>query len=347
MKILIIHTAFIGDIVLSTPLVALIKKIYPESEIHYLTTPQGESILRNNSKISNIIPYDKKNKDKGLKGIMRMYKFFKKEKYDIVVTPHRYLRSSILSFVSRAKIRKGYSNATLSLLYTEKIPYVYGIHEIERLNNFFKIEKERMEEVEKIKFESKIELYPSKEEKTSVDTLLGNYNERKLLVIAPGSKWFTKKWPGTYFNEVIQALQKEKKLKLAIVGGNEEREINLEFSEDVLDLRGKTNLLELSEILGRSVGVLTNDSSPIHIGSVHDNCFIFALFGPTVEKFGFFPWSKKSYVFQKELECRPCGNHGGNKCPKGHFKCMLEIKPEDVIIKIKEELRINSKSIME
>ena len=107
--------------------------------------------------------------------------------------------------------------------------------------------------------------------------------------------------------------------------------------KNCIDLRAKTSLLELAEVLKRSDVVLTNDSSPIHIASAFKKPFIVALFGPTVEKFGFFPWSKNSYVFENHsLKCRPCAIHGGDKCPKGHFKCMLDIRPDEVIKKIEE-----------
>ena len=65
MNILIIHTAFIGDIVLSTALVSKVKEKYPDSDIYYLTTSLGKEILKNNPKIKEIIVYDKRGKDKG------------------------------------------------------------------------------------------------------------------------------------------------------------------------------------------------------------------------------------------------------------------------------------------
>ena len=74
MKILIIHTAFIGDIVLSTPLIQKLKDLYPKSEIDYLTLPTNQSVLYNNPNLNEIILYDKKGKDKGIKGFLKVLK---------------------------------------------------------------------------------------------------------------------------------------------------------------------------------------------------------------------------------------------------------------------------------
>ena len=160
-----------------------------------------------------------------------------------------------------------------------------------------------------------------------------------MVVVAPGSKWFTKKWPLEYFNRVIKELEKREDTTVVVVGGKEEMFFNMPLANTTIDLRGKTTLLELAEVIRRADIVLTNDSSPIHIASAFPNVRILALFGPTVEKFGFFPWSKNSEVFQVEgLECRPCSIHGGDSCPKKHFKCMLDIKPEMVLERIESIL---------
>lgn len=334
MKILILHTAFIGDIVLSTPLIKKIKDSYPESKIIYVTTPAGAQILKNNPNLSEIIAYDKRGAHKGIKGIIDLGKRLRLENFNLVITPHRYLRSAMLSWLTRAPIRKGYSNATGSFLYTDKIKYDVEKHEVEKLLSFLpenSLKKDR---------DYKIEIYPSLEEKNRLDKILESFTNKKIVTIAPGSKWFTKKWPLEYFNKVIEKLEENSEIVQVIIGGQEEKLLNIKLGGNVLDLRGKTSLLDLAEILKRSEIVLTNDSSPIHIASAFVNCHILAIFGPTVRKFGFFPWSKNSEVLEVEgLPCRPCSIHGGDRCPKGHFKCMLEITPEIVLEKIEKRLK--------
>ncbi len=335
MKILIIHTAFIGDIVLSTPLIKRIKEVYPESKITYVTTPVGASILRNNEDITEIIEYDKRGTHSGFKGLIALGRRLRYENFNLVLTPHRYLRSSILSWLTRSPKRIGYDTASGAILFTDKVKYDKEKHEVEKLLSF-------MGEIPKNSRENyPIELYPSKKDTEIINRIWeenGLENE-DVVAIAPGSKWFTKKWPLEYFNKVIDLLIENNK-KVIVIGGKDEMFLNVHTSKGVIDLRGKTTLLELAEVLRRVRVVLTNDSSPIHIASAFKNTRIIALFGPTVKEFGFFPWSENSEVLEIEgLPCRPCGIHGGNKCPKGHFKCMLEIKPEKVFDKILQALK--------
>lgn len=331
MRILIIHTAFIGDIVLSTPLIKKIKDTYPDSDITYVTTPSGEAILKNNPHLNNIIVYDKRGEHKGISGVWQLGKRLRYENFNMVITPHRYLRSSILSWLSRSPIRKGYDIASGSFLFTEKIKYDRTKHEVEKLLSFVAPENKKRYE---------IELYPGEKEKMKGDNLWKEnlLEDKKVVVLAPGSKWFTKQWPVEYFNKLAESLKKLSNVRLIVVGGKDEINLPIE-KENIIDMRGKTSLLELADILSRADVVVTNDSSPIHIASAFKKPKIFALFGPTIEKFGFFPWSLNSKVFQVDgLKCRPCGIHGGKSCPEKHFKCMRDILPEEVFNEIKKYL---------
>lgn len=333
MRILIIHTAFIGDIVLSTPLVRKIKEVYPESYLAYVTTPAGASILKNNPNINEIIEYDKRGAHKGIRGIYELGKRLRYENFNMVITPHRYLRSSFLTWLSRSPIRKGYDIASGKIFFTEKIHYDKSKHEVEKLLSFV-----NSLETQNKRYE--IELFPDKTSIEKIDNIwkMNDFENKKIIIVAPGSKWFTKQWPVEYFNKVIDKFSEEENIKVVVVGGKDEISIPL-HTEKIVDLRGKTSLLDLAEVLKRGDVVLTNDSSPIHIASASKNPRIIALFGPTVKEFGFFPWSKNSEVLEIEnLSCRPCGIHGGNKCPEGHFKCMREITPEKVIDRIKNYL---------
>lgn len=330
MKILIIHTAFIGDIVLATALVAKLKDKYPNSDIYFLTTPVGKSILENNPKIKEIISYDKRGKDKGLKAFFNLAKKLRKMNFDICICPHRYLRSTILTFLSASKIKIGYDISSLSFLYDEKIKYDKNKHEVEKLLSFVNNNNNRYE----------IELYPNKENILKIKKLVGE-TKKKIITIAPGSKWFTKKWPEEYFKILINKLEKIDSIQIVISGGEEERNINLDLSEKIIDLRGKISLLDLAELCKISKILISNDSSPIHIASAFPQTKIFGIYGPTIKEFGFFPWSKNSKVFEiKGLYCRPCGIHGGKICPEKHFRCMKEIFPETIEKEVIEYLKI-------
>ncbi len=340
MNILIIHTAFIGDIVLSTSLIKKVKARYPESRITYVTTPAGASILKNNPFLDEIIAYDKRGAHKGLKGLYILGKRLKYKGYDLAIVPHRYLRSSVLGWLSGAEERIGYENAGGSVFLTKKIPYDKSKHEVEKLLSF--VDMDGFED-------TRLELYPGKSEKENIDRIWDEYSlaGKKIVTVAAGSKWFTKKWPVEYFNELIEKLSKIEDVSILLIGGKDELELELVETEKTVNLINKTSLLDVAEIAKRSDIVVTNDSSPIHIASAFKKPYIFAIFGATVKGLGFYPWSKNSEVIENEgLYCRPCGLHGGEKCPEGHFKCMLGIKPEFVFEKVRKKLdEIELKSV--
>ena len=323
MNLLVIHTAFIGDIALSTPLLAKIKEKYPNAKLYYLTTPAGAMLLKNNPRIEKVIVFDKKGKDKGIKGFIGIVKELRKYRFNKVFILHRYLRSSLIGYFTGADEKIGFDIASGSFLYNKKIKYRKELHEIDRLLEFIDGENKKY----------KIEIYPSDVNIENVDKIWKKFSilEHKIVVIAPGSKWFTKMWPKEYFDELIDKLVKIDKVKVVLVGGKEDKEVKMKNEYKTIDLRGETTLLDLAEILKRSDIIVTNDSSPIHIGSAFEKPFIIAIFGPTIKEFGFTPSNEKNEILEIEgLECRPCGIHGHKKCPLGHFKCMKEISPDRV-----------------
>jgi len=322
-KFLIIHTAFIGDIVLSTPIIEKIKKNSPQSEIYYLTTPQGAAVLKNNPDLKEVLVYDKKNSDRGVKGFIKIVNKIRELNIDEAIIPHRYLRSSAIPFFAGIKSRIGYEIASGSFLLTKKREYKKNLHEVERVLSLAEGSDNG---------DMSIKLYPSNAEVEKVETLwkTKGLEGKKVVVLAPGSKWFTKMWPTQYFNELLKKLALHKEIKVLVIGGKDEESLEIEKTENVENIIGKSSLLELKAIFDRSDVVVTNDSSPIHIASATE-IFIIAIFGATVREFGFYPWSKNSMVIETEgLKCRPCGIHGGKSCPEGHFKCMMDIKPETV-----------------
>ena len=330
-KILIFHTAFIGDIVLSTPLIKNIKKLYPESEITYVTTPAGRVVLSNNPYLKEVIAYDKRGKNKGFKGMLNLAKELRNKKFDIAYIPHRYLRSSLICFLSKIPLKIGYDISEGKLFLNKKIEYRKDLHEVERLLKLLDTECN----------DKKIELYPSKEDKEYIDNYLKdkNTNNKKLIALAIGSKWNTKRWPIEYFNELIEQLESLDDVRVVLVGGNEEKELPVRYSDKTINAIGETSLLQLAELIKRCDLIVTNDSSPIHIASAFET-YIIAIFGATVRELGFYPWSQNSEVIENNLlKCRPCGLHGGNECPEKHFKCMLDIKPDLVYERILDVLK--------
>ena len=295
MKILIIHTAFIGDIVLSTALVSKVKEKYPDSDIYYLTLPTNKSVISNNPNLNEIILYDKKGQDKGIKGFLRVLKILKQKKYDYAVIPHRFIKSILLAKLAKIPNIVGFDVATGSFLLNKKVHYDMKKHEVERLLDLVEYKGEKIP----------IRIYPAKENFTKINKILEHHgyfgNEgQKLILVAPGSQRAEKMWPIEKYREVIERLKKNKNYFIGITGSKAEKNLSLNFPNDknVIDFRGEINLVEFGALISKADIVVGNDSSPIHIASGFEKPFVIGIFGPGKRDLGFFPYTEKSNVIE-------------------------------------------------
>ena len=345
-KILVIHTAFPGDIILLTPLLKAISALLEPEQFTVLTTPIGKEILENFSFISSFIIYDKNLSEKGLRGFIKKLVTIKSNKFDLAIIPHRSLRSALLALFSGIKERIGFiehKNLFISFLYTKRIKRMKKLHEVEK--NMLLISSLLYKPLE----HNDINAYPveiptsSEDELSTIKLLDSKINLDNTVLIAPCSNWATKMWPDEYFVELIRLLKKEN-YNIILIGSNSMHDLEIckNITESlnnlqIVNLAGKTTLRNLSVLCLKSSFMISNDSAPMHIAAAHRVPLI-AIFGSTTKDLGYFPYSGNSIVVEKNIYCRPCGLHGKVKCPETHFKCMLEVSPQEVFSIFKKML---------
>lgn len=330
-NILIIQTAFIGDVILATPMVTELANQYPDANIDVLAIPAGKEVWKNNPFIRNIICYDKNGSDKGFKAFWRVIKSIKLGKYDWVISPHRSLRSGLISYCSGAEMRTSFDKSTgAKIFYNRLVPY-RQIHEIER--NLSLIKNDYSTEI-------KPSIFPEKAEVDNIEEILSkNRINISFVVVAPGSAWKTKRWPENKFLRLCHSLD-DNDIQVILIGGESDKEISeriYQNSTNCLDLTGKLNIRESYQVIKKSKCLVTNDSAPLHLGSAAGTPTV-AIFGATVPEFGFGPYGNQKSVILgvNGLDCRPCGIHGSQACPIKTFDCMLHISPYQVSTKVKE-----------
>lgn len=327
-RILIIQTAFLGDVILSTPLIKALRELYPESFISFLLIPETRRVLENNPHLNEILVYDKR-KQKGLRSFYRMVGQIKQLGFDLAVIPHRSLRSALLAYLSRIPKRIGFDSSAGAFLFTDKVHYLINTHETERnllLLSSFNYHQKNIPP----------ELFPSSDDVFYIRKLLhdsGIGEEDKIVGIAPGSVWATKRWLPERFGEVADLLQRKAGVKVIFLGSEEDRKLCQEIAHQMetnpLILAGKTDILQSAAIISLCKVILSNDSAPVHIASAMKRSVV-EIFGSTIPEFGFAPYGEGHTIIQKKMECRPCGIHGKRMCPKKHFRCMKEITTEEV-----------------
>ncbi|MBK8554008.1 MAG: glycosyltransferase family 9 protein [Ignavibacteria bacterium] len=329
-RILLIQTAFLGDVILTLPLLEVLKKNYPDSKIDFLCIPQTSGLLKNNPHVNEVIIYDKKRS--GVKEFLKLLKILSSNRYDLIISPHRSFRSALISKFSFAKKTISFDTSSMNFMYDVRVKYINDLHEIQR--NLKLLEPLGIIEDKIIK----PELFTGKEEKELINKYLSACNihsDEKFICIAPGSVWYTKRFPKEKFVRVCDLL-KNTNMKIILIGGESDREITdyitaHSANKNIMNSAGKFPILESAELIRRSSILITNDSAPLHIAN-STGTKVIAIFGATVPAFGFYPYGKNDVIIETNgLKCRPCSIHGGNKCPIGTFVCMMDITEERIV----------------
>ncbi len=336
-KILVIQTAFLGDAVLTTPLLGALKEKFSQSRLTVLCTPEIMEVFERHPAVSEVMLFDKRGKDRSLRSRWALIQKLKAGGFDLAIIPHRSVTSALIAYLSGIPRRIGFSASQGRWFLTDIVPFEWGVHDVERnlaLLKVFGVENTV----------GQLWLKPEPAAAERVEKRLheaGVQSGDKLVGINPGSVWATKRWLPEGFAAVADRLIKELKAKVVFIGGPKDKEAMgnvLSFmKEKPINWVGETTLKELIATIARCQTFLTNDSGPMHI-AVASQVPTVAIFGPTTKELGFFPYGAGHQVIEKELSCRPCGLHGADKCPLGHFHCMKWITPEEVFEAVKAKL---------
>jgi heptosyltransferase II len=331
---LVVQTSFLGDTVLTTPLLVQLARRGP---VDVVTTPAAATLLANHPAVRQVIVYDKRGTDRGLFGFLTLAQRLRDARYDAAFLAQGSWRSAALALFARVPSRVGFSTSDGRWLYTKRAAYREDLHHAARL-----LMLSRPNGREPSTDELRPSLYPGPPERAAVDALLGAHSlapGERLFAVAPGSVWGTKRWP--YYPELVAAL--DGKARVVVVGGPSDSESAAEIvaaAPGVIDSTGRLSLLASAELIGRASVLVTNDSAPLHLASAMATPTV-AIFGPTVPDFGFGPLSPVHVVIGKEsLPCRPCDRHGPQRCPLGHHRCMRDIAVEDVLREIDSLLNV-------
>ena len=310
-RILIIQTAFLGDVILATSVVNSIKAQYPEAQVDLLVKKGNELLVLGHPNIHRVLTFDKSKK---WRDILRLVRANRATRYDFIVNLHRFASSGLIAVLSQTKTI-GFDKNPLSRFYTLKLPHPIskGIHEIDR--NFTLIAALG------VKHLVKPSIVPSEDAMKNVR----EYQETPYVCFAPASVWATKQLPVEKWVE----LSEKQEHVIYLLGGPSDHSlcetIKTQIPGRTVNLAGNLSLMESIALMKGAVRNYVNDSGPLHFASAV-NAPVTAYFCSTVTDFGFGPLSEDSEVKEVTgLACRPCCLHGKKECPEGHFKCGKEL----------------------
>ncbi len=339
-RIAVWNTAFLGDAVLTIPLIRTLKNAYPNATIDFWVRKGFEGLFAAQPELEEVYGYDKNGAEGRVRGVVKAVRHMAEKKYSLFVSAHTSPRSALIARGSGAKIRIGYDTPFINrCCYTHTVQRMF--HQLQEVERLLRLTTP-LDIAEMLHWP---ELVLSDNALHNAATFFARRVTRPVVGLHPGSVWGTKRWPAVWYAEVAsRAVACGAQVMLFAGPGEEEtardvlRHIITDGRPDaVLDCSGRLSLPELAAYLGRLDCYVTNDSGPMHLAWAQRTP-VTAIFGPTVRALGFFPRGEASFVVESAVSCRPCGLHGPQTCPQGHHRCMTQVTPQMVWEDVQKKL---------
>jgi heptosyltransferase-2 len=328
--LLIVQTAFPGDVILTGGLVRSVREAWPQVPLGLLVRPDNAALAEMMDPDLQVMVFDKRGDEKGTGGLRRLAARLREGPWEAALVPHRSFRSALLARWAALRPAVGFETSAGALLLTRRVPYRRGVHEVRRNHDLLAV----------LAYSLGVEvppllppvLEPGPEGRRRAAPVLEALGEEAdpapFVALAPGSVWPTKRWPAGYW-AVLGAVLAGQGLRVVWIGGPEDADLGASLAAGVkgsVNAAGRLDWPGTAALLARARLLVANDSAPVHLaGAV--GCPVLAIFGPTLPGFGFGPFAPGSRVLGRTLGCRPCRLHGSRRCPEGHFTCMLDLSP--------------------
>ncbi len=330
-KVLVIQTAFLGDVILTTPLLRAFKESFPKALLTVLVLPQFAKMVE--PFVDQVIVFEKRDQVNRSRIWHELINQLRLEKFDLALIPHRSSRSGITALRAGIPLRIGFKRGAGALFHTHRVAYPYNMYEGQR-------NIELLRKLTDIIDGGLPELRPSDQDNNKVNQLLKECGliNRPFVVFAPGSVWLTKRWLPEYYKELSQLIYQQFNLPVVTIGGKEDGTLCNKISSNIeYNFSGKLSPLESTAVIKRAKLIVSGDSAPAHMATAVGTRQV-VIFGSTTPRFGFAANSPKIRLFGIDKWCRPCTGHGRKHCPINTFRCMHEVKPAEIFETVKDWL---------
>lgn len=330
---LLAQTSFLGDVVLTTALAQTITAAWPDAEIHWLVRPDAKPLLAPTYG-ARVHTFDKRGVHSGLRGVRSIARTLAAFDFDAAIGVQRSLRTALLLAWAGIPTRVGFAGSAGAWLYGHRVRKS-GSHARDRLVGLARgLGIDVPPTFERPHLDVSDEARMAVEQRSARE---GIDPTGEVVVVAPGSAWATKQWPSSSFGEAAAALCRAGRDPVVVIGTSADRTRAAEVARAVergggvvVDATEGTSIAEATAWIGRARIVLANDSAPAHIAAALGRPVV-AVFGPTVPEQGFVPIGDRVRVVQRDLDCRPCSRHGGERCPIGTHECMAGLPARQVV----------------
>jgi heptosyltransferase-2 len=327
LRILCVRFSSIGDVLLTTPLVRALHRRHPEAELYFVTKRAMAGLVIENPHLTQVVALRQNERVTDLARHLRA--LGPTHALDL----HGSLRSAALRLLvpcswsgySKRKFARTALISTKINLYGKPVPVPARYFEAARAAGL---------DVEPDGGPPEFFLAPPARERIAQWLTQHGLDTQPLAALAPGAAHATKRWPVAHWRALAERLR-QLGYGLVILGGEADREVANAIGSGggglggLVNAAGEFSLQETGACLARATVLVSGDTGVMHMATGVGTRVV-ALFGPTVEAFGFFPYTKHAMVLERDLTCRPCSAMGTERCPLGHHRCLEDVLPDHV-----------------
>ena len=337
-RILLIRLSSLGDILLMTPSLNLLRTACPQAQIDVLIKAEYRDLLRAHPGINRLLAFDSR------QPLLRTLRGLRADRYDLALDLHCTPRSQVLLRGLRAHRKLTYNKQVLRRALLVRL----GWNTLRRMTPVPELYTAPLRHLGLTGClgPPTMHLDPESMEamQAHIARSLPDAPDQPLLAVAPGARWPTKRWPVARFAAVAQELAREKQAAVVVLGGPDEARLAHELcgklDVPVINGAGTLPLMDSASLLSRCRLLISNDSGLMHMATALQVPVV-AIFGPTVQEFGFYPFQARAEVVSEPLPCRPCSTKGSRRCPRGHHACMQDISSARVLAAARAMWRSN------
>lgn len=324
--ILVTFLMHLGDLVLTTPFLHVLRKAAPQAKITYLVDEKLQDIVRYNKNIDEVLTIDKKGRDNSIGSLWQQAQKLRERRFDVLISLHPNERCSFLCAASGARYKAGAVHRMLQPFFDAPI----------RLNRMKHAVDMYIEVLEKLGVHDcthqGLEMWTGPEQDAAAERFYAQHalGDAPLVGFNIGSAVLTKRWPSERFAQVADTLAAQG-YRTIFFGGSMDRELVSATTDKMqstpIIATGAFTLGELATAMRRCRLIITNDSGPMHV-AITQKVPLVALYGPSNPKL-YGPYTKQATVVTAQPPCPDCGLQMKHTCP--HLRCMNELTVEQVL----------------
>ena len=323
-NVLAVRFSSIGDILLITPLLRAIRRCHPAARITVLTKREYVPLLSHNPHVSLVLGLSPS------RSLLSLASELRGDRYTHLLDLHDNLRSRALRLLvpGRWRTYPKHRLARAWLIRAKRNRYRDRRPVAER---YFSAARDLGAQPDGCPPDFFLGLEAGEQVSDWLKTVRLE-DESNIVAVAPGAAHATKRWPIEHWRALVTR-NIESGAAVVIVGGPDDTDLGTSLAEPrggrVVSAAGIFGLQATAALLQRARVLVSGDTGVMHMASAVGTPVV-ALFGPTVEAFGFFPYTRQASVLELPLPCRPCTTQGSSRCPLGHHRCMIDIQPSVV-----------------